>query len=99
MTLVEGVTVEVIALDNVFEPTAVEVAAGTEVTFTNDGRNDHNVLPVEEGDFRLDVADFLPGEVGTFRFTEPGTYPYYCSIHGNAEKGMIGTIVVTEGSE
>lgn len=101
VALVEGVGAEVKALDNVFEPPEMRVAAGTEVAFTNDGRNDHNVLPAEDpsGAFRLDVADFPPGESTTFRLTEPGTYRYFCSIHGTASVGMIGTIVVTEGRE
>jgi plastocyanin len=29
-------------------------------------------------------------------FTEPGEYPYHCTIHGTTTVGMIGTVVVTD---
>jgi plastocyanin len=97
--LVEGVTVDVAARDNVFEPETVEVAPGTEIQFTNDGRNDHNVTAVDDDQAIIDVStsDLGPGDRATRRLTEPGTYHYYCTIHGTETAGMIGTIVVTEG--
>ena len=46
-------------------------------------------------DWEIPVEDFKPGSEGTpVRFTEPGTYGYYCSIHGTANAGMIGSITV-----
>lgn len=93
--LVEGVEVAVSAIDNTFRPETIEVAAGTEVVWTNDGRNDHNVLPVEGDDWGVEVDGFAPGDEYRHRFTEPGTYPYYCSLHGTTTKGMVGTVVVT----
>lgn len=95
VSLVEGVEVEVSSIDNTFRPEEIEVAAGTEVVWTNDGRNTHNVLPVEGEEWGVEVADFEPGDVYRHRFTEPGTYPYYCSLHGTTTKGMVGTVVVT----
>ena len=41
--------------DNTFGPQYITVSPGTEITFTNNGRNPHNALPVEEGAFE-DVA-------------------------------------------
>ena len=93
--LVEGVEVEVSAIDNTFRPETIEVEAGTEVVWTNDGRNDHNVLPVEGDDWGVEAEDFAPDDEYRHRFTEPGTYPYYCSLHGTTTKGMVGTVVVT----
>jgi plastocyanin len=93
--LVEGVEVAVSAIDNTFRPETVEVAAGTEVVWTNDGRNDHNVLPVDGGDWGVEAEGFAPDDVYRHRFTEPGTYRYYCSLHGTTTKGMVGTVVVT----
>lgn len=81
-------TTEVSVLDNNFEPVAAEIAAGDTVTWTWEGRADHNVV----GDsFERDVQ-----REGTFeqRFDEPGTYDYRCTLHG----GMTGKIVVTEGN-
>lgn len=95
VSLVEGVEVEVSAIDNTFRPEEIEVAAGTEVLWTNDGRNIHNVLPVEGAAWGVEVTDFEPGDEYRHRFTEPGTYSYYCSLHGTTEAGMVGTVVVT----
>ena len=96
VALVEGVEAEVSALDNTFRPGTLEVAPGTVVVWTNDGRNDHNVLPVEGDDWGAEVDDFAPDDEYRRRFTEPGTYDYYCSLHGTTTKGMVGTIVVTD---
>lgn len=94
-SLVEGVEVGVSAIDNTFRPEEIEIEAGTEVVWTNDGRNDHNVLPAEGDEWGVEVDDFAPDGVYRHRFTETGTYSYYCSLHGTTEKGMVGTIVVT----
>jgi plastocyanin len=94
-SLVEGVEVGVSAIDNTFRPGKVEVAAGTEVVWTNDGRNDHNVVPVDDADWGVAVESFVPDAEHRHRFTEPGTYDYYCSLHGTPTKGMVGTITVT----
>jgi plastocyanin len=91
-----GETVDVVALDNSFRPEAVEVAAGTAVRWENRGRNDHNVLPTDDAEtWGAATEDFKPGAEYTWVFTEPGTYAYYCSIHGTKDAGMIGTVVVT----
>ena len=93
VTLVEGVTKPVDMIDNSFRPAEIEVAAGTEVVWTNGGRHPHNVLPAEGDDWGSEA--FETGGTYTHRFTEPGTYAYYCSLHGTTTKGMVGTIVVT----
>ena len=91
-----GPAVTVQALDNSFRPETVTVSVGTEVLFDNRGRNDHNVLPSDGGDeWGVQVEEFRPGDQYTVTFDEPGEYPYYCSIHGTADVGMIGTVVGT----
>jgi plastocyanin len=95
VTLVEGVVRDVRAIDNSWNPDPLEVAAGTEVEWHNGGRNDHNLVPVDGGDWGVDAEAFATGDVYRHRFTEPGTYAYYCSLHGTTTKGMVGTIVVT----
>lgn len=89
-----GVVVSVIALDNSFRPELVEIAVGDEVEWENRGINEHNVLRVEGDGWGVEVADFQPGATYSHVFTEPGEYRYYCSIHGNTEVGMVGTILV-----
>ncbi len=81
---VAGVT-EVAVRDNEFAPAAIEVPAGTNVTWRWDGEVDHNV-----------VGDNFESPVqteGTFSqsFTEPGTYAYECTLHFF----MRGEVVVT----
>lgn len=91
-----GEVVEVLTLDNNFRPEELEIVAGTAVRWDNGGRNDHNIVPVDESqDWGVDIADFEPGDVYEYVFTTPGEYPYYCTLHGTATAGMIGTVVVT----
>lgn len=90
----DDVTVE--ALDNNFSPKYVEVDAGATVTFSNEGRNQHNVFPAEDGAFApIETSDLGPGESASITFEEPGDYPYYCTLHGTTTKGMVGGIRVT----
>jgi plastocyanin len=92
-----GETVDVRSLDNSFILQDLEVDAGTEVNWINGGRNDHNILPVDESlTWGVDRETFVPGIEYAHVFETPGVYPYYCSIHGTTEAGMIGTIIVTE---
>ncbi|CAN5624627.1 hypothetical protein BH23ACT3_BH23ACT3_02830 [soil metagenome] len=90
-----GQSVRVQSLDNTFRPDTVEITAGTEVVFTNDGRNDHDVIASDGAAWGVVAEMFAPGNEYRHVFTLPGEYPYYCSIHGTADFGMIGTIVVT----
>jgi plastocyanin len=86
---VDGVT-EVVAKDNRFSPAAIQVPAGTEVTWAfKDGLVPHNV--VGEG-----WGSEEPQRSGTFRhsFEQPGTYAYECTLH----PGMTGRVAVTAAS-
>lgn len=90
-----GVVVPVVALDNSFRPAIVEIAVGDTVIWENRGMNEHDVLYVEGDDWGVAVEEFQPGAVYRHVFTEPGEYRYYCSIHGSADVGMVGTVVVS----
>ena len=84
------------ALDNTFRRDMVEVVAGTEVQWQNRGRNDHNIVPVDGADWGVaDPTQFGPKVEYSYVFTTPGTYAYYCSIHGTNNKGMVGVVTVT----
>jgi plastocyanin len=88
--------IEILAIDNSFEPEDATVEAGTTVTFRNVGRNDHNVVPEDDdADWKVPAESFAPSDSVTHRFTEPGEYRFYCSIHGTIDVGMPGTITVT----
>lgn len=91
-----GEVLQVRSLDNSYRLPDVEVSAGTEIWWTNNGRNDHNVLPVNDDEtWGIDTADFTPGDEYRYIFDRPGTYLYYCSIHGTKTAGMIGSVTVT----
>lgn len=93
--LVEGEEVEVLAIDNVFQPEDITVPAGTTVRWVNNGRNDHNIIPEDEGtEWLVEAEDFVPGDEFEFRFTDTGSFRYFCSIHGTIDVGMIGTVTV-----
>ena len=88
----------VLSLDNNFVPQTVTVVAGTEVRWDNNGRNGHNVLPESDPQtttWGVQVEQFQPGDSYSHLFDTPGTFVYYCSIHGTSTAGMFGTIIVT----
>lgn len=86
---------EVVARDNTFVDEYIEVKAGTKVTWTNRGRTEHNVIPVEAGSFTEIPTDELePKASASVTFTTPGDYAYYCSLHGTKTKGMVGAVRV-----
>ena len=61
-----------------FDPVAITVAAGEEVTWTNNDDFPHNVHLLDGSD----VTEDLPvGESASMTFDEPGEYYYECSIH------------------
>ena len=94
VVVLEGSAVSVASLDNTFRAQNIQVEPGTSVTWTNDGRNEHDVLPVEGDAWGVEVEGFQPGDSYEHTFDEPGVYEYYCSIHGTTTAGMIGTVVV-----
>lgn len=80
---VTGVS-EIDVVDTAFTPPVVEVPAGTELTWTFTGEEEHNVV----GDgFTSDVQSS-----GTFAhtFAQAGSYPYRCTLH----VGMEGRVEV-----
>jgi plastocyanin len=94
LTPVRSGTVKISARDNSFIPDKVTVSVGSTLLWTNDGRNDHNIIPVGDTPFRAETAVFGPKATYEYVPQAPGTYQYYCSIHGTSSKGMIGTIQV-----
>lgn len=74
----------------VFEPEAITVPAGTEVTWTNNDNFTHSVRLVDDGNV---VLTMKPGESVSFTFEEPGLHDYDCSLHAT---DMTGTVLVTE---
>jgi plastocyanin len=75
-----------------FAPKVLQVKVGTTVTWVNN-EGTHTVT-ADNGAFASD--NLAAGQNFTYTFTKPGTYRYYCSLHGSKGGGdMSGTIKVT----
>jgi len=90
------VQVDITIGDNNFEPQVVLVSPETEITWTNTGRNSHNVISsADEPAFeQIDTEVLGVGGSGSRSFDTVGAFPYYCSIHGSPNRGQRGSIVV-----
>jgi plastocyanin len=85
-TAQEGTTI-IVAKSFMFAPAALTVKAGSTVTWTNHDQEPHTVAS-DSGLFRSNALD--TNDSYSFRFDQPGTYHYTCSIHPQ----MVGTIIV-----
>jgi len=77
-----------VKIDNFsFAPKSLTVKAGTVVTWTNHDDIPHTATSTEKR-FASPVLD--TDQAYSFKFQEPGSYPYFCKIHPT----MTGTVVV-----
>jgi plastocyanin len=75
---------EVALVDFAFRPADITIRAGQTLTFLNDGEQIHNVRG--KGFF----SDALSaGARYSHRFVTPGRYPYLCTLHPSAMRGVI----------
>lgn len=89
--------VTIVVSDNKFTPQFTTIDQGTKVTWTNEGRNPHNVVETQKGAFQgVGQAEFAPGAVHSVTFDTPGDFPYYCSIHGTPKAAQYGGIRVVK---
>lgn len=72
--------------DNFFDADTLVVAAGTEVTWTWDGRAVHDVAGPGFESAVMSEGSFV------HQFDTPGGYPYVCTLH----PGMEGVVYVVE---
>lgn len=72
-----------------FMPENLEVATGTEVTWTNKDSAAHTVK--DEGGLFPESEDISEGGEFSFTYETPGEYPYICGIHPY----MTATVTVT----
>jgi len=80
-------------VDSSYSPASLSVEAGTPVTFTNDGSVQHNAV-ADDGTWSMPLLD--PGQSRTITVRTPGTYAFYCQVHGGpGGLGMAGTLRVT----
>jgi plastocyanin len=71
-----------------FDPPAIQVPAGTTVTWRND---DHFTHSVSVSGTALPFLNLPPGQSGTITFDQPGAYDYLCTYHA---QDMQGTVIV-----
>ncbi|HWJ54728.1 MAG TPA: Calx-beta domain-containing protein, partial [Vicinamibacterales bacterium] len=99
-------TVVVIASGMSFSPSTVNIDVGDSVTFQNNG-GFHNVA-ADGGSFRCaNGCDDTAGNGApssnswsfTRTFSQAGSIPFHCEVHGFPGGGMHGTIVVTGASQ
>jgi plastocyanin len=77
-----------VTIDNfTFNPAPIVVAAGTQVTWTNNDDVPHTVR-ADDASFHSAALD--TGETFKFVFNKPGVYSYFCSIHPK----MVGKVIV-----
>src|SRR6266480_3997855 len=69
-----------------YAPSAVTIAVGDSVTWTNRDAASHSAKFSDRS-----TAVLSQGQSGTLQFTVAGTFPYVCGIHGAS---MQGTIIV-----
>jgi plastocyanin len=78
-----------------FVPNEMTVPVGTAVTWVNKDSGPRHSATAADGSF--DTGLFDSGEESTLTFDTPGTYIYYCSLHGSPDgSGMAATITVTD---
>jgi plastocyanin len=78
---------------NRFEPANVTIPVGTTVTWTWVG-GFHSVTPTGGPTFTGSGDPVSAPHTFSQTFSSPGTYVYFCVVHGSPSGGMRGTIVV-----
>ena len=83
-------------LDNEFSPKVLHIKAGQTVTWVNQGQTIHTVTADDDS---FDSGNMNTGAQYTHTFMQPGSYPYFCRIHGaSGGVGMAGVIIVDGSS-
>jgi len=100
-------TVAVSIQDFSFSPASLTIQAGTTVRWTNKGPSAHTTTSDAGAWASSTLSAPVSGGGGygggssaggafDFTFTQPGTYPYHCSLHPPATyPGFTGTVTVT----
>jgi plastocyanin len=80
------------ATNECFNPSAITVAVGNTVTWTNDDTAAHTVTSgIDVTPDGIFDSSLLPaGETFSFKFESSGEYPYYCMVH----PWMTGNVIV-----
>jgi plastocyanin len=80
--------------DNFYSPASVSVAVGDTVTWANNGQAQHSAT-ADDGSF--DTGVFGPGGSRSHTFTQPGTFSYFCTVHGQVQSGTVRVLAASGG--
>lgn len=84
-------------MNKAFNPSNLTIGHGTTVTWKNGDPVDHTVANAIGSADSLNSGFIAAGGTYSHTFATPGTFNYYCTIHGfdgNPPTGMHGTITV-----
>src|SRR5581483_4226903 len=86
-------TSRVVAANLQFTPARLQVFVGDTVVW--DAGDDDHTVTARDGSFdSSDRGLMAAGDEFRWRFRVPGTFPYFCRVHG--DRGMQGVIVVVD---
>jgi plastocyanin len=84
--------VELAISDDAFTPKSLSVPVGATVVWNRSGTHPHTVTA---DDNSFDSGILRAGQGFEHTFTRPGTFAYYCDVHGGpGGEGMSGTVTV-----
>jgi plastocyanin len=79
--------------DEFFAPAQAQITTGDTLTWSQDGAEQHTIT-ADDGSFDSGILN--PGDTFAQMFDAPGTYAYYCQIHGApGGVGMAGLVNVS----
>lgn len=79
-----------VKIDNyTFKPATISVPVGTTVVWKNLDDEPHTVTEINKN---FNSKGMAMGDTWSYRFTKPGKYTYYCTVH----PFMKGTVTVEE---
>lgn len=85
----------VVAANLQFTPARVQISVGDTVVW--DAEDNEHTVTARDGSFDSSDRGLMGyGDEFRWRFRAPGTYPYYCRVHG--DRGMQGVVVVVDPS-
>ena len=79
--------------DNFYSPATISVFAGDTVTWTNNGAAQHSAT-ADDGSF--DTGIFRPGQNRSQTFSSPGTFSYFCTVHGQSQSGTVRVLAASD---
>lgn len=78
--------------DYTYSELSLRIPVGTTVTWINRGEAQHSAT-ADDGSF--DTGLYGTGEQASITFDTPGTFPYYCTLHGApGGLGMAAMVIV-----